>query len=182
MSGRNVIEVFTNKSVDFMLDYGGSASWVINRKKAGQIEYCICTRNDAVPREDDDGSRDEERNEAFLVGRVSGISFVENQNDRDRYLIKFSHFAEVSVPDFRKSMLRNPVSYSSVEECRERGLDISSLQFEKMPEPTQTYERKSARINKPELSAAPLTIGEAKSRLAESLGISTDCIEIVIRG
>src|SRR5438132_1473009 len=115
MDLRSVVEVFTNKSTEFMLEHGGSASWVMSVSKAPRLEYCICCRNDVLPREDDQGDRPERRNEAFLVGRVRGIELVERQNNRDRYLIEFSEYAEVSVPHFRHGSIRNPVVYSDVD-------------------------------------------------------------------
>ena len=52
MAQGNVIEVFTNKSREFMLSYGGSASWAISTKSAAGLDYCICCRNDERPREE----------------------------------------------------------------------------------------------------------------------------------
>jgi len=184
MARRTVVEVFTNKSGDFMLEYGGSASWVMSLTSAASLEYCICCRNDERPREDDRGDRPERRNEAFLVGKVSGIEFVERQNDRNRYLIKFSEYAEVSVRDFRRGVTRNPVVYGDVESCRRRGLDIEALHFKPMPAPTKHYARhRSHEIGS--ASAADrrgISIAEAKAGLALHFNVPVDAVQITITG
>jgi hypothetical protein len=182
MSARNVVEVFTNKSKDFMLEYGGSASWVISTSSAAAVDYCVCCRNDERSRDDDRGRRPEERNEAFLVGKVSGIEFVERVNDRDRYLIRFSEYAEVSIPGFRPGSMRNPVLYSDVEDCRRRGLIIEALEFKPMPEPTKRYERQS--VERPAETRSPkgLTIAEAKQGLALHFNVPIDAVQITISG
>lgn len=184
MAKRNVVEVFTNKSRDFMLDYGGSASWVLSLRSAAALDYCICCRNDERPREDDRGGRPEQRNEAFLVGKVSGIEFVERQNGRDRYLIKFSEYAEVSVRDFRRSTMRNPVVYSDADDCRRRGLDPGALKFRPVPPPTRRYARDGSRQAKAVARAEKqgLSIAEAKDGLAIHYDVPVEAIQIIITG
>jgi hypothetical protein len=166
-----------------MLDYGGSASWVLSQESAAALQYCVCCRNDVRPREDDRGDRSEDRNEAFLVGKVSGIEFVERENNRDRYLIKFSEYAEISVPDFRDGATRNPVVYHDLEECRRRGLDIAALKFQPMPEPTRRYSR-AGRGDTSERDTARkgLTIAEAKAGLALHFEVPVDAIQITVSG
>lgn len=182
MAQRNVVEVFTNKSRDFMLDYGGSASWVMSVKSASAVDYCVCSRNDERPRDDDRGDRPERRNEAFLVGKVSGIEFVERENDRDRYLIKFSEYAEVSVLDFRDGGTRNPVVYSDVDHCRVRGLDIEALDFKPMPTPTKRYLRHGSQAVGPEAQRPGLSMAEAKEGLAVYFNVPVDAVQIIITG
>ena len=184
MDLRNVVEVFTNKSTDFMLEREGSASWVMSVSKSTRLEYCVCCRNDVQPREDDRGARPERRNEAFLVGKVSGIELVERQNDRNRYLIIFSEYAEVSVPHFRHGSVRNPVVYSDVDHCRLRGLDISKLHFRPMPAPTKPYARLGASSVLLSLAGerGGLSIAQAKEELAVFYDTPIEAIEITIRG
>lgn len=180
MAIRNVVEVFTNKSRAFMLDYGGSASWVIGSASAANLTYCVCCRNDDRPREDDHGARPERRNEAFLVGKVSGIELVERQNDRDRYLIRFSEYAEVSVANFRNATIRNPVVYSDLDDCSRRGLNIGALDFKPMPAPTKHYERPSPRRTRTEARVQGLTIAEAKRGLAIHFDVPVEAVQITI--
>lgn len=184
MAQRNVVEVFTNKSSDFMLDYGGSASWVMSLSSASALVYCVCCRNDARPREDDRGDRPERRNEAFLVGKVSGIEFVERQNDRDRYLIRFSEYAEVSVPNFRDGTTRNPVVYSDVEHCRVRGLDLDALDFKPMSSPTKRYSRHGSHAmeSTPDAQRPGLSMAEAKKGLALYFNVPVEAVQITISG
>lgn len=184
MAQRRVVEVFTNKSKDLMLAYGGSASWVMSVGRADSIIYCVCCRNPEIARDEDTGERGEARNEAFFVGKVSDIVFVERQNERDRYFIKFSEYAEVSVPNFRAGSLRNPVLYSDVDACRVRGLDIDALDFKPMPEPTRFYDGDTSRP--PAVSGVsdirPLSIAEAKAGLALKHDVPVSSIQIIITG
>ena len=152
--------------------------------KAPRLEYCVCCRNDVLPREDDQGDRPESRNEAFLVGKVSGIELVERQNNRDRYLIKFSEYAEVSVPGFRHGSIRNPVVYSDVDQCRRRGLDISKLSFKPMPTPTKPYSRlgQTSGGASRAVERRGLSITEAKAGLAVYYEVPLEAIEVTIRG
>jgi hypothetical protein len=177
-----VAEVFTNKSKDLILETGGSASWVLAEKTAKILDYCVCCRNPDRSRDDDSGDRPERRNEAFLVGKVSGVEFVERLNDRNRYLIKFSEYAEVSIPDFRSGSLRNPVVFGSRESCRIRGLDIDALKFKPMPEPTKRYTGhglKAIEIGS-NISEAGLSVEQAKDGLAARYKVPVSAIQIII--
>lgn len=184
MANRTVVEVFTNKSKDFMLEHGGSASWVMSVTGSVTLDYCVCSRNDEHPREDDPGARPERRNQAFLVGKVSGIEFVERQNGRDRYLIKFSEYAEVSIDDFRHGTTRNPVVYSNEESCRLRGLDFDALDFKPMPSVSKPYSRTPmGSAGASEVTHLPgLSIAEAKQQLALRYGVSVEAIQVIISG
>jgi len=182
MDTRLVVEVFTNKSKDFVLEHGGSASWVMSAESVERVKYCVCCRNDEAARDDDDGARGEARNEAFLVGKVSGFEVVEHRNGRNRYLLKFSEYAEVSVPAFRHGSIRNPVVYSDVASCRGRGLDISSLDFKPMPKATRSYVRASREERGPGASGAGLSISEAKQGVALRYGVPVDAVTITVTG
>lgn len=177
-----VAEVFTNKSKELILETGGSASWVLAEKTAKILDYCICCRNPERSREDDSGDRPEKRNEAFLVGRVSGVEFVERLNDRNRYLIKFSEYAEVSIADFRSGSVRNPVVFGSRESCRLRGLDIDTLNFKPMPSPVKRYTGHGLQAIEIGSSTGPdgLSIEEAKEGLARRYKVPVSAIQITI--
>src|SRR5437868_5917262 len=102
-----VLVVFTAKTVAQMLAYGGSQSWVINPKSMARVKYVVCTRNSDHQWDDECGPRTEAHNAAFMVGKVSGLRKVAHENDRDRYLIEFSDYALVEVPNFRSGSTRN---------------------------------------------------------------------------
>lgn len=167
----NVIAVFTGKSLDHILQDGGSQSWVVDRRKAKHYEYLVCCRSgvDWVEGPEPHGS-------AFLVGRISDV--VPSTETPGRSLIKISAFARVDV-GYAWRGWRNPVRYTNFEEL---GIEPEKLTFEPMPggnaaEPVIA----KARVE-PEGWVAPLTIAEAKRGLARSFGVAEDAIEITIRG
>jgi hypothetical protein len=87
-----------------------------------------------------------------------------NESPENRYLIQFSEFARVDVPNAWKGY-RNPVKYSSFEEL---GIDPSTLKWEPIPAPKQTV--------------GAITMAEAKKGLALTFNVPPESIEITIRG
>jgi hypothetical protein len=166
----DVIVVFTAKSVDRIIREGGTSSWTLDRNNARQREFAVCARNahaDWVEGSEHHGS-------AFLIGRISDV--VPSQESEGRWLIKFSEFARLDVPNAWKGW-RNPVHYSSFQEL---GIDPTTLTFEPMPAEETTA---SASMQPAEFRAVQgLSIGEAKAGLAVTFGVNPEQIEIVIRG
>src|SRR3954468_278479 len=183
MRNSSVIEVFTGKSVQQMLEHGGSQSWVINPQSMRNVAYCICTRNDGRDGEDGFPANPEPRHSAFMVGKVAGLKKVEHRNHRDRYLILFSEYAVVDppIPNFRHGMTRNPVVYSDIEHCKQRGLDISALEFQPMPE-AKAKPAAPSEAEEPQVRVKGLTIAEAKERLAVFHRVPVENVQITIVG
>jgi len=76
-----------------ILREGGTSSWRLDRNHARQCVFAVCTRNanaDWV-----EGS--EAHHSAFLVGKISDV--VAAPDYEGRYLIQFSEFARVNIPD-----------------------------------------------------------------------------------
>lgn len=171
-----VLVVFTAKTVAQILTLGGSQSWVINPKSMGRVKYVVCTRNSDHRWDDECGPRPEAKNTAFMVGKVSGLKKVAREHDRDRYLIEFSEYALVDVPNFRTGSTRNPVTYSDVGQSKLLGLDIEALDFKPMPQ----------RALPPPWSAPSpkkgLSIAEAKEGLSISFGVPVESVQITISG
>jgi hypothetical protein len=169
---QEVIVVFTAKSVETLLEEGGTSSWRLDRNHARQCPFAICTRNAYA----DWVEGPEDHHSAFLVGKVKNVT--PSPTMEGRYLIQFSQFARVSLPDVWQGD-RNPVKYSTLEIL---GIDPSTLKWEAMPEnpsvPKPTREVKSNES----LSAQPLTMAEAKKGLALTFGVAPEAIEITIRG
>jgi hypothetical protein len=182
MTTRNpvgVLVVFTAKTVQQMLELGGSQSWVINPQSMRNVEFVVCTRNSDHRWDDECGPRPEPHNSAFMVGRVSGLKRVDRQNDRDRYLIQFSGYALVDVPGFRSGSTRNPVTYSDVLQCKEvLGLDIEKLSFVPMPAVAPTA-REAVRQRS---AKQGLSIAEAKEGLSLFFGVPVESVQITISG
>ncbi|QGY80804.1 hypothetical protein [Sphingorhabdus lacus] len=171
--------VFTAKTVDAILEAGGTQSWVLNPSSMNHVKYVVCTRNADRKYDEECGVRPEPHRSAFLVGKVSGIRKVDNRNDRDRYIILFSEYAEVSIPEFR-GMERNPVTYSDTSAMKSMGLDIAKLVFKPMPKSTEGL----ANVSEPEAknNDAGFNIAEAKKGLAIYFGVPVESIQITISG
>lgn len=171
LAAANVIAVFTGETLQQILDMGGSQSWVLNRNNAKRCEYIVCCRSGVNWAE---GA--EPRGSAFLVGRISNVVATPAPEYKGRWLVQFSEFAKISVPNAWQQW-RNPVRYT---DFRSLGIDPTKLDFKPMPEPN------AANVMAPSPTTgqpvAPLTIGEAKKGLAKSFGVSEDAIEITIRG
>jgi hypothetical protein len=175
-----VLVVFTAKTVEQMLELGGSQSWVINPQSMRHVEYVVCTRNSDHRWDDECGPRPEAHNSAFMVGKVSGLKKVDRHNDRDRYLIQFSEYALVNVPEFRSGSTRNPVTYSDVVQCKEvLGLAIEALDFKPMPPPSSAA---LAQATDPPQKTTGLSIAQAKEGLSLFFGVPVESVQITISG
>ncbi|MDB6009735.1 MAG: hypothetical protein JWL65_1985 [Gammaproteobacteria bacterium] len=165
--------VFTGKSVESILRDGGTNWWRVDRNRARNCEFVLCTRNTKT--EWSEGSED--HHSGFLVGRVSGVIPETNARGEDRFQIQLSEYASVNIPDAWKGD-RNPVKY--VPSLEDYGVDPAELDWQPMPPPTANG---GARPNgHPPGDDSPLTIAEAKRRLALTFGVLPDAIEITIRG
>ena len=165
MPENKVVVVFTAKSSDRILREGGTSSWRLDRNNARQCEFAVCTRNANANWVEGP----EEHHSAFLVGKVKDV--VPSLRHKGRFLVQFSEYAVVNVPEIWKGD-RNPLKYAV--SLQDLGIDAAKLRWERMPK-----RRKSPR--KAQDPAAPLALAEAKKRLALTFGVSTEAIEITIR-
>jgi len=155
--------VFTAKSIETLLIDGGTSSWRLDPRRAGECTFVVCTRNAHASWVEGP----EPHHSAFLVGRVSGVDPANPRDpEDDRYLVRFSHFARVNVPEVWKKGDRNPVRYATLEDL---GIDADSLDWESTPP-------------RPAPAARPITLQEAKVGLGLQFGVPPDSIEITIRG
>ncbi len=166
--------VFTAKSVERILAEGGTSSWRLDRNHARQCGFAVCTRNANA----DWVEGPEAHHSAFLVGKIRDVvpclPTAENKEaPENRYLIQFSKFARVNIPEIWKGD-RNPVKYATLEDL---GIDPSTLKWETMPEQS---EKKNTLPKTP--NSLGLTLAEAKKGLALTFGVPPDAIEITIRG
>jgi hypothetical protein len=163
-----VVIVFTLKSVEHILRDGGTQSWRLDPNHARDCAYAVCTRNRG-PRSVE-GPEDHQA--AFLVGRI--LDVVRNTEDPrfDRYLIRFSEYALVSIPGVWRGD-RNPVKYSTIDDVP---FDPTKLEWKPMPKPVVTP---ASPEHRPE---SGLSIAEAKRAVAARFGVSPDAVEITIRG
>ena len=174
----DVTIVFTAKSIDRILREGGTSSWRLDRNHARERPYVICTRNAHASWVE--GS--EPHRSAFLVGKVSDVvpctpTPENSETAQHRYLIKFSEFARVSIPDVWVKGDRNPVKYMSIEDF---GIDPAKLAWEPMPETDDSADKETTAVA--QATGTPLTIAEAKRGLALTFNIAPSAVEITIRG
>jgi hypothetical protein len=169
---QQVIVVFTAKSVETLLEEGGTSSWRLDRNHARQCAFAVCTRNAYA----DWVEGPEKHHSAFLIGKVKDVATTPKY--QGRYLIQFSHYARVNIPDVWQGD-RNPVKYSTMEEL---GIDPSTLKWEPMPETSNAPEKIREAASHKSNGVQPLTMREAKQGLALTFGVEPEAIEITIRG
>ena len=175
------IVLFTAKSRERILREGGTSSWRLDPGKARRCAYAICVRN----AHSSWGDGLEPHHTAFLVGKVAGVAPTEptpenSESPQNRYLIEFSEYAEISVPEAWPRGYRNPVRYSSLAEL---GISASSLDWKAMPEPIEAPTLEGPEDPAPTAkNDGPLTIAEAKRGLALTFGVPPEAVEITIRG
>lgn len=176
----DTIALFTAKSTDRITREGGTSSWRLDPGNARRCTYAVCVRN----AHSGWGDGKEQHHAAFIVGKIAAVVPTEptpenNESPKDRYLIRFSEFARIDVPEAWPKGYRNPVRYSSLQDL---GIDPATLKWETMPEPT---EAPSGEEEEPPVTAVrgePLTIAQAKQGLALTFGVPMESVEITIRG
>src|SRR5579862_6115466 len=103
MSDKAIV-VFTGKCIERIISEGGSSSWRLDRNNARHCDYVVCTQNGHADGPWADGT--EEHRSAFLIGKVRDV--VLSPLMPGRYLILFSEFARVNIPNVWQGD-RNPV-------------------------------------------------------------------------
>jgi hypothetical protein len=183
---QEIVVLFTAKSTERILAEGGTSAWRLDRNHARQCEFAVCTRN-AYPKWDqgDWALGTEAHHTAFLVGKISDVvpcePTPENHEAKDfRFLIKFSEFARVNIPNARKGD-RNPVKYTTLDDLE---IDPAKLKWEPMPEPDNapTPVIATSSTANPKPTVGPLSMAEAKKGLALTFNVPPEAIEITIRG
>jgi hypothetical protein len=164
------VVVFTAKTIEGILAEGGTSAWRLHPDHARARTYAVCTRNTFAKW----SKGPEPHRSAFLVGKISGVVQAPNR-DKGRFLIEFSEYALIDLADVWAKGDRNPVKYVDIEDL---GIDPSKLKWKPMPKP-QPGRTPAAEATLP--VDAPLTIAEAKQRLAATFGVSADAVEITIR-
>lgn len=168
--------VFTTKTIETILNEGGTSSWRLDPRKARTRPYAVCTRNNgnSFP-EWEHGP--EPHGSAFVVGKVRDVVRSNDPNYPDRYLIRFTKYARIDVSKAWKGD-RNPVRVGTLDDL---GLDPEPLDWHPMPA-SKKNEQTTAIAAKQDTAASRLTIAEAKQGLALTFGVAEEKIEITIRG
>jgi hypothetical protein len=164
------VVVFTRKSTERIIKEGGSCWWRLDRNRARQCDFALCTRN----AKSNQVEGRETHHSGFLAGKISDV--VPAPDRPNRFLIQFSEFARVDILDAWRGD-RNPVKYVQLNEL---GVDFSQLKWE--PVPKSTGASNPAGEVKAPTTDAPLTIAQAKKGLALTFGVAPEAIEITIHG
>lgn len=167
--GDSCILVFTSRTIERMATEGVSQAWVHDPKRARPYPYLVCAWNPAGPFAESRRSH----GEAFLVAQISSVEPAPEAPDR--YVLRFSKFARISVPNLWTGK-RNPVYYTSLEEL---GINPDTLPFDAVSSAAGSI---APQRNAEPSNLAPLAISAAKPRLAAYYGVPIEAIEIVIRG
>ena len=171
------VVVFTARSAERIVAEGGSQAWVLNRGRARRCDYLVCTQNT----HSNWGDGHEPHGSAFLVGKLDDV--VPSAEDKDRWVIRISEYARVSLPD-KWDGGRNPVRYTTLDEL---DIDPSKLTFTPVPQSSSASagEKGATAAASSDSSGddevTHLTIADAKRGLAAAFGVPVEAIEITIR-
>ncbi|MBQ2262709.1 MAG: hypothetical protein II336_15225 [Loktanella sp.] len=148
------IAVLTYKSVETIIEVGGTQSWVLDRTRAAKCDYVVMYRN-AKTR---DAEGPELHGSAFMVGKVKDV--VPATDYKGRWLILISDYAIVDgLDDVWEG--RNPVAYWPTDHFN---VDLDSLDYQPI-----------------EAKPRGLTIQEAKAGLAVNFNVPESAITISIQ-
>ncbi|MCO6043095.1 hypothetical protein NG895_04185 [Aeoliella sp. ICT_H6.2] len=158
----DTIVTFTSRSLEEILESGGSQEWVLNRKNARKANYLVCARN--ANGEAGHGPGPEAHKSGFLLGKISGLG--PGDTKPGRYIILISEYAEIDEPDLWV-FGRNPVHYTTLEEL---GIDPDAVDWQPVAGKPTRPQKVSANV-----------FDTAKELIAKQLGIGVDAVEITIR-
>ena len=168
----DTVMVLTARSVERMVNEGGSQAWRLVPANAREMKYVVCTRNKRAHW----GDGNEAHRNGFLVAKIESV--VASPERPVRFLIRFSEYARIDVPELWRKGDRNPVRYCLISEF---GIDPSKLKWEQMPA-DQPESLGLKKVEKTHLHVAkPLTISEAKHGLALAFNVALEAVEITIR-
>lgn len=178
--------VYTGKDLRQMREDGGCGHWTASPTRVEAAEYLVCVRN----RREQWAAADFEHGVAFLIARIDS---TRPSPHAARITIEFHSYAMLHIPgawELLAKRQRFPVAYmESSELFRRLQLNPDDLIWRQLvstvapPQVAETTLPHVLPANPVEATGASLTgtIAEAKRKLAESLGIASEKIEITIR-
>jgi len=178
--------VYTGKDLRRMREEGGCGHWTASPVRVEAAEYLVCVRN----RREQWAATDHEHGVAFLIARIAG---TKPSMHAARITIEFSSYALLSIPDAWQTLAKGqrfPVAYMETQELLRRLQlnpdELAWQAFASGPPRAPTAEPAGSRAAAPDANrnkgrSFPDAIAEAKDKLAESLGIASEKIEITIR-
>jgi hypothetical protein len=176
MPKSDTLVLFTWEPRSMIVNQGGSRAWSLKPANARRCTYIVCTRNryfaDAEPGVQ--AAAPEEQGAAFMIGKISAIEpSPDNQN---RYVVRFSEFADLHPQPVVWPGHRNPVWYNDLQTL---GIDPEKLDWQPMPQKAVAHsEIAIVKTEAPE----GLSFDQARAGLAITYRVPPANIEIVIRG
>lgn len=169
-----------------MREDGGCGHWTASPIRVEAAQYLVCVRN----RREQWAAMDFEHGTAFLIAKISG---TKPSPHAARITIEFSTYAMLDICNAWQLIAKGqrfPVAYLKTSELfRRLGLNPNELVWQQLA--GTAGELKVAETAAPYAVSADGTAGrgtgltdaiaEAKQKLAESLGIASERIEITIR-
>jgi len=178
--------VYTGKDLRRMREEGGCGHWTASPNRVEAAQYLVCVRN----RREQWAATDFEHGYAFLIAQIKS---TKPSPHAARITIEFDTYAMLDVPGAWELLTRGqrfPVAYLETAELfRRLGLNPGDLVWRQLggqPGPVHAAGIAVAHTT-PADSAGSKSAGftdaiaEAKRKLAESLGIAAEKIEITIR-
>jgi len=169
-----------------MREDGGCGHWTASPIRVEAAQYLLCVRN----RREQWASMDFEHGVAFLIAKIKS---TKPSAHAARITIEFDTYAMLDIPGAWQLLAKSqrfPVAYMETSELfRRLQLDPSDLAWRQLvsnPSPLHVAETATpytVAADPAENKGAGFTdaIAEAKRKLAESLGIASEKIEITIR-
>src|SRR5271155_1166617 len=105
---KDVVMVFTSKSLETMESEGGSGNWAARKDRLEHAKWLVAVRN----RNSNWSQGDEAHGSAFLIGRITGAK-PSPPSEPNRFVITFDEYAEIDIPKAWGNN-RNPVTYTSL--------------------------------------------------------------------
>lgn len=169
------VVVFSGKNLDAIREDGGSGHWTARAERVENCEYVICVRN----RREQWAATDLEHGTAFLIGKIDKVV---PSSHSGRIVIAFESYARLHIPDAWRTLTggqRFPVAYDKTSEiARKLRIDLHKLSWLSLQGLAIREAEVPYTVKQNTFAEA---IAGAKAILAESLGISSESIEIIIR-
>lgn len=183
------VQIFTSRSIETMVnDLGGTAFWRIDAKRVSRENYVLLFANSDPKDMDEVGAHEAPGNhgELFAIGEIrDAVRAEEGSATEGRCLIRLKRIADVrGMFSDEWPGYRNPTVYSSdlPGDFDPDVLDWQTIDPDlPLPKAMIAVTRTPAQQSTGPNAHSPLTIAEAKQRLAETLGVEPDQIEITIR-
>ncbi len=162
----DAVVVYTSSNLDDIFEEGGSGWWVLDPKRVEKLRYVICVQNTNGPKSFNTKKYVAKDGETFVIGKLSRVESSDQKEDKTRFILEFSEYTDaINIPN-KWDGSRNPVRYVNSKDFL--GIDLEKdVKYTPMP-------------SKEEFNLKPITLMEAKERLAKTFAVDINQILISI--